>query len=54
MENYLSPGDPLFRILEVVGVAALTATILIGVMVSYDWWKEKQEKEREEQNGQGR
>ncbi len=51
MENYLSPGDPIFKIFEAIGAVVIVAVIIIGILISYDWWKEKQEKEREEQNG---
>jgi len=51
MENYLSPGDPLFQFLEALGAMVIVAVIIIGSVISYDWWQEKQEKEREEKNG---
>ena len=51
MGNYLSPGDPIFKIFEALGAVVIVAVIIIGTIISYDWWKEKQEREREEQNG---
>ena len=51
MENYLSPGDPMFMVFKAIGAVVIVAVIIIGTLISYDWWKEKQEREREEQNG---
>jgi len=49
MESYLSPNDPLFKVFEVLGIIVMIAVVIIGSIISYDWWKEK--KEREGENG---
>lgn len=43
MENYLSPGDIFFKTLEVLGAIVIVAVVIIGSIISYDWWKEREE-----------
>ncbi len=52
MERPITPQDPLFQVFYFLGYLALAFVFVAGAVVTYDWWKEKKEKEKEEgENG---
>ena len=54
MENFLHPEDPLFKLFYYLGFVAIVVVLWAGSFITYDWWKEKRDKEREEGDGSGR
>jgi len=50
MESPVIPHDMLFRAFYYLGYCVILAVVIAGAVVTYDWWKEK--KEREAENGQ--
>ncbi len=44
MNNLLHPKDPLFEIFFLLGFVALTVVIFAGEAITYDWLKEREEK----------
>ena len=52
MERPITPEDPLFKLFYYLGYLAIFVVVMAGGVITYDWWKEKKEKEREEgENG---